>query len=43
VVTERGVTVHYASLADLITMRRASGRPKDARRAAELSQLAPPA
>jgi hypothetical protein len=39
-VSEGGVTVHYASLADLIAMRRASGRPKDVRRADELSRLA---
>lgn len=38
-VTERGVTIHFASLNDLIEMRRVSGRPKDVRRAAELSQL----
>jgi hypothetical protein len=38
--SERGVTVHYASLADLIAMRRASGRPKDVRRADELARLA---
>jgi hypothetical protein len=37
---EGGVAVHYASLADLIAMRRASARPKDLRRAAELAQLA---
>ena len=37
---DRGVTVHYASLADLIAMRRASGRPKDLRRATELARLA---
>jgi hypothetical protein len=37
---ERGVTVYYASLADLITMRRATGRPKDVRRADELARLA---
>ncbi len=37
---DRGVTVHYASLADLIAMRRASGRPKDLRRATELAHLA---
>jgi len=34
------VTVHYASLADLIAMREASGRPKDLRRAADLATLA---
>jgi hypothetical protein len=39
-VSGRGVTVHYASLADLVAMRRASGRPKDVRRADELSRLA---
>jgi hypothetical protein len=33
------VTVHYASLADLIAMRRASARPKDLRRAEELSRF----
>jgi hypothetical protein len=36
---EGGVTVHYASLADLIAMRRASARPKDLRRAEELSRF----
>jgi hypothetical protein len=39
-VSEHGVTVHYASLADLVAMRRASGRPKDLRRADELARLA---
>ncbi len=39
-VSERGVTVHYASVADLVAMRRASGRPKDLRRADELARLA---
>ena len=39
VAAERGVTVHYASVADLIAMRRASGRPKDLRRASELAGL----
>jgi hypothetical protein len=34
------VSVRYASLTDLIDMRRASGRPKDDRRAAELAHLA---
>jgi hypothetical protein len=34
-----GLTVHYASAPDLITMRRAVGRPKDLRRAAELEGL----
>jgi hypothetical protein len=34
------VTVHYAALADLVAMRRASGRPKDVRRADELVRLA---
>lgn len=38
---EGGVTVHYASRRDLIDMRRASGRPKDASRAAELARLGP--
>jgi hypothetical protein len=38
--TEHGVTVHYAALTDLIAMRRASGRPKDLRRADELARLA---
>jgi hypothetical protein len=38
--SENGVTVHYASLADLVAMRRASGRPKDLRRADELARLA---
>ncbi|HEX4493151.1 MAG TPA: hypothetical protein VH914_18255 [Acidimicrobiia bacterium] len=33
------VTVHYAALPDLIAMRRAAGRPKDLRRAAELDAL----
>ena len=36
---DRGMTVHYASLTDLIAMRRASARPKDLRRAEELSRL----
>jgi hypothetical protein len=40
IATERGMTVHYASLTDLIAMRRASARPKDLRRAAELAHLA---
>jgi hypothetical protein len=35
-----GVTVHYATIVDLIAMREASGRPKDVRRAAELRELA---
>jgi hypothetical protein len=35
-----GVLVRYLALDDLITMRRASGRPKDLRRAAELERLA---
>jgi hypothetical protein len=35
-----GATVHYASRVDLIAMRRASGRPKDLRRADELSHIA---
>jgi hypothetical protein len=39
-VSERGMTVHCVSPADLIEMRRASGRPKDLRRAAELRLLA---
>jgi hypothetical protein len=39
-VSRRDVTVHYAPLADLVAMRRATGRPKDVRRAAELSRLA---
>ena len=34
-----GLTVHYARLDDLIAMRRALGRPKDLRRAAELEHL----
>jgi hypothetical protein len=38
--TEHGVTVHYAALTDLMAMRRASGRPKDLRRADELARLA---
>ncbi len=33
--------VHYVSREDLIRMRRAIGRPKDLRRAAELDSLAP--
>jgi hypothetical protein len=37
-----GVTVHYAALPDLIAMRRAAGRPKDLRRAAELERRAGP-
>jgi hypothetical protein len=40
-ISDGGVTVHYASRRDLIDMRRASGRRKDVRRAAELSQLGP--
>jgi hypothetical protein len=40
--TARTVTVHYATLTDLVAMRRASGRPKDLRRADELARLAPP-
>jgi hypothetical protein len=39
--TARGVTVHYAALTDLVAMRRSSGRPKDLRRADELTRLAP--
>jgi hypothetical protein len=38
-VTDGNVTVHYASLTDLVDMRRASGRPKDLRRAEELRRL----
>ncbi|MFI6294350.1 hypothetical protein ACIBEJ_22360 [Nonomuraea sp. NPDC050790] len=34
-----GLEVHYVSSADLIRMRRAIGRPKDLRRAAELAAL----
>jgi hypothetical protein len=34
-----GVTVHYAARPDLVAMRRAAGRPKDLRRAAELEAL----
>jgi hypothetical protein len=41
VTSERGMSIHYASLDDLIEMRQASGRPKDLRRAAELRQLKP--
>jgi hypothetical protein len=37
-----GVAVHYAALADLVAMRRAAGRPKDLRRAAELTLLEHP-
>jgi hypothetical protein len=33
------VTIHYLDLDDLIAMRRAAGRPKDVRRAAELAAL----
>ncbi|MGP3931228.1 hypothetical protein [Nonomuraea sp. KM88] len=36
-----GLVVRYACLDDLIRMRRAIGRPKDLRRAAELGSLAP--
>jgi hypothetical protein len=36
---DEAVVVHYASLRDLIDMRRASGRPKDLRRATELEEL----
>jgi hypothetical protein len=39
---EGPMEVHYASLADLIEMRLASGRPKDLRRAEELRALARP-
>ena len=35
-----GATIHYLSLDDLVAMRRAVGRPKDLRRAAELDALA---
>ncbi|CAL9493428.1 hypothetical protein [Streptomyces sp. enrichment culture] len=35
-----GFTIRYAALDDLIRMRRALGRPKDHRRAAELTRLA---
>jgi len=35
-----GLKVHYVSREDLIRMRRALGRPKDLRRAAELDRLA---
>jgi len=38
-VTEGGLTVHYASVPDLVAMRLESARPKDLRRAAELRQL----
>ncbi len=34
-----GAVIHYLDLADLIAMRRAVGRPKDLRRAAELERL----
>jgi hypothetical protein len=34
-----GTTIRYLALADLIAMRRAVGRPKDLRRAAELETL----
>jgi hypothetical protein len=35
-VTENGLTIRYLRRDDLIAMRRAVGRPKDLRRAAEL-------
>jgi len=35
-----GLVVRYLTIGDLIAMRRATGRPKDVRRAAELEQLA---
>jgi hypothetical protein len=35
-----GATIHFVSLEDLVAMRRAVGRPKDIRRAAELEALA---
>jgi hypothetical protein len=38
-ICERGVTIRYASLPDLIDMREAAGRPKDLRRAEELRHL----
>jgi hypothetical protein len=38
--TEGGVTLHFATLADLVAMRRAANRPKDVRRATELCELA---
>lgn len=34
-----GTTIHYLSLEDLVAMRRAVGRPKDLRRAAELDAI----
>lgn len=34
-----GTTIRYLAIEDLITMRRAVGRPKDLRRAAELEAL----
>jgi hypothetical protein len=37
-----GMVVRYLDRADLIRMRRAVGRPKDLRRAAELESLDPP-
>jgi hypothetical protein len=36
-----GLVIRYLDRADLIRMRRATGRPKDLRRARELEQLAP--
>lgn len=36
-----GLRVRYLQRTDLITMRRAVGRPKDLRRAAELEAMAP--
>ena len=39
-VTDRdGIEIHYLRREDLISMRRAVGRPKDLCRAAELEQL----
>ncbi|GAA1236353.1 hypothetical protein GCM10009665_28130 [Kitasatospora nipponensis] len=37
---EDGTVIHYLTRADLTAMRRAVGRPKDLRRAAELERLA---
>jgi hypothetical protein len=39
--SDREMTVHYVTRPDLVAMRRAAGRPKDLRRAAELEALAP--
>ncbi|MGZ0149823.1 hypothetical protein ACXJJ3_22365 [Kribbella sp. WER1] len=39
-VADDGLEVHYLRLDDLVSMRRAAGRPKDHRRADELDRLA---